>query len=154
MIYCKTVDGVVVDRSVFDAPMPEDWPDFEMWQESEVAQIGWTYAEGEFVPPPFTPPEPDPTPRPHRVYQQTIWSRTTGAEAVALKAALDQAEIKFQMLFNSSDFFVSDHPMFALLHWTIAETLETEAGPNVGRADQLLEPATAEETAVLQLGEA
>ncbi len=88
-------------------------------------------------------------PTPHKIYQQTIWSRTTGTEAVALKAALDLAEVKFQMLFSSSDFFLSNHPMFAVLHWTIAETLATEAGPNVVRADQLLEAASAEEEAAL-----
>jgi hypothetical protein len=94
------------------------------------------------------PPPPAP-PRPHKIYQQTMWGRTTGAEAVALKLALDQAETKFQMLFSSSDFFLSDHPMFAVLHWTIAESLATEAGPNFVRADQLLEMASAEEAATL-----
>lgn len=113
------------------------WADLQVWAESNTIDA--------YVPP------PQPVPGPHKVYQQTLWSRATEAEAVALKAALDQAEVKFQMLFNSSDFFLSNHPMFAVLHWTIAETLSTAAGPNVTRADQLLEVATAEEATALQL---
>jgi hypothetical protein len=111
------------------------WAELQVWAESN--------AIGAFV------PAPQPVHGPHKVYQQTLWSRTTEAEAVALKAALDQAEIKFQMLFNSSDFFLSNHPMFALLHWTLALALAIEGEPNVARADELLEVASAEEAAAL-----
>lgn len=132
------VDGVWIDTDLSD----------ENAALVEFAQAAWTpEAVDAFVN--ANRPAPPALPGPHKIYQQTIWSRTTGAEAVTLKAALDQAEVKFQMLFNSSDFFVSDHPMFALLHWTIAVALAIEGEPNVARADDLLGPPTVQEAAAL-----
>jgi len=53
---CKIENGIVVNRAHFDGAAPEDWlPEGETWVESEEAQIGWTYAGGE-----FTAPEPEP----------------------------------------------------------------------------------------------
>jgi len=51
MIYCQIEDGVVVNRAVFDEPMPDDWPDKESWVQNNEAQIGWHYADGSFIEP-------------------------------------------------------------------------------------------------------
>jgi hypothetical protein len=53
MIYCQVKDGLVVNRVVFDAAMPTDWPEYETYVQDDVAQIGWIYVDGV-----FTPPEP------------------------------------------------------------------------------------------------
>ena len=63
MIYCRIADGAVVDRAVFDAPMPDDWPDRAAWVAEDEAQIGWSHDGETFTPPPREPdqePEPDP----------------------------------------------------------------------------------------------
>ena len=53
MIYCKAENGVIVDRSVWETPMPEDWPDYDMWVQNDVWQIGWVDdGNGGFEPPP------------------------------------------------------------------------------------------------------
>jgi hypothetical protein len=54
MIYVKIENGVVVNRVVFDAPMPDDWPERETWLQDDEAQIGWLYADGVFTPPPLS----------------------------------------------------------------------------------------------------
>lgn len=60
--YCQVQNGSVVNRALFDGAIPADWPDRDSWIESEVAQIGWTYADNEFAPPPAEPPAPPPVP--------------------------------------------------------------------------------------------
>ena len=60
MIYCQIKDGIVVNRAVFDEPMPTDWPDYASWVQNDDAHIGWAYTNGAFVVPPpvanqFTP---------------------------------------------------------------------------------------------------
>lgn len=63
MIYCQIVSGIVVNRTAFDGPMPEGWAEpFAVWIEHDEAQIGWSYANGVFTPPP--PPELPPLPEP------------------------------------------------------------------------------------------
>lgn len=58
MIYCQIVSGIVVNRTAFDGPMPQGWAEpFAVWIEHDEAQIGWSYADGVFAPP---PPEPLP----------------------------------------------------------------------------------------------
>jgi hypothetical protein len=52
LTYVKVEDGVVVNRAVFDEPMPQDWPDYASWIENEDAQIGWTYDGTTFTGPP------------------------------------------------------------------------------------------------------
>jgi hypothetical protein len=52
LTYVKVEDGVVVNRAIFDEPMPPDWPDYASWVHNEVAQIGWTYDGTDFVGPP------------------------------------------------------------------------------------------------------
>lgn len=59
--YCQIQDGAVINRAVFDGALPADWPDRDSWIESEVAQIGWTYADNEFAPPPPAPLPPPPS---------------------------------------------------------------------------------------------
>lgn len=51
MIYCKISAGLVVDRAVFDAAIPEDWPGRADWVPHDLAQIGWGYVGGEFIEP-------------------------------------------------------------------------------------------------------
>lgn len=59
MIYCRIADGLVVNRTVFDGPIPQGWAaPGAIWIEHEEAQIGWSYAEGVFAPPPAPPPGP------------------------------------------------------------------------------------------------
>jgi hypothetical protein len=52
MIYCRVLDGVVVDRSLWDEPMPADKEDYNEWVQDDVAQIGWFYDGKTFTPPP------------------------------------------------------------------------------------------------------
>lgn len=61
-IYCKIELGAVVNRAEFEGDLPNDWPDFDAWVASDEAQIGWSYANGVFTPPP--PPELPPAPEP------------------------------------------------------------------------------------------
>jgi hypothetical protein len=58
---CKIENGVVTNRAHFAGAVPSGWmPDGETWLESDDAQIGWTYADGEFTAPPEPPAsEPD-----------------------------------------------------------------------------------------------
>ena len=49
--FCRVTDGVVVDRALFDAEPPEDFPAREEWIEDEAAQIGWTFDGEVFAPP-------------------------------------------------------------------------------------------------------
>jgi len=68
MIYCKVESGVVVNRAAFDVEMPADWPEYDSYVQDDVAQIGWTYADGIFSAPPQPPPlEPPPPPLDHQV---------------------------------------------------------------------------------------
>ena len=53
--YCEIEDGVVVNRAIFDGPMPPGWPGYASWVASETAQIGWYYADGVFIEPPPPP---------------------------------------------------------------------------------------------------
>lgn len=60
MFYVKIADGVVANRAVFDAPMPDDWPDRDTWVASETAQIGWAYDGNTFTPPDVPAPDESP----------------------------------------------------------------------------------------------
>lgn len=57
MTYCKVVGGLVVERAVFDGPMPDAWPDRSLWVESAEAQIGWSYDGETFSSPPPSLPD-------------------------------------------------------------------------------------------------
>lgn len=58
MIYIKVVDGIVVDRALFDGEMPSDWPDATDWLRNDVAQVGWIDDGGTFTAPPSLPVVP------------------------------------------------------------------------------------------------
>lgn len=67
------------------------------------------------------------------LYKSKFIERLTNEEAAALEIVLNNEEPKLRLMFNSVEFFVSDDPLFAVLHWTLAQELGEE------RADQLLE---------------
>lgn len=54
-VYCKIKSGKVVDRALFDGPMPEDWPDYARWVANDEADIGWRHRDGVFTAPPPAP---------------------------------------------------------------------------------------------------
>jgi hypothetical protein len=77
MRYVQIEDGVVVNATVFGAvasggggggdsgmpdTMPDGWDAPNVWIASDEAQIGWTYANGQFTAPPSPPEEPAPPP--------------------------------------------------------------------------------------------
>ncbi|RUT32656.1 hypothetical protein EMQ25_05785 [Arsenicitalea aurantiaca] len=87
---------------------------------------GWSW-DGEIFSPPASPPPPT-----YRLYRSVFIARQSNAESGTLETALQQAEPKLRQMFYASEYFVSDDPLFAVLHWTVAEALgET-------RADELL----------------
>lgn len=51
LFYLKMQHGIAVDRAVFDAPMPDDWPGRKLWVEHPEAQIGWAYKDKVWTPP-------------------------------------------------------------------------------------------------------
>jgi hypothetical protein len=55
MNYVQVRDELVVNRAVFEEPMPQDWPEYETWHQSDEAQIGWSYDGTTFSPPMVTP---------------------------------------------------------------------------------------------------
>jgi hypothetical protein len=64
MYYVKIENGVVIDRAIFDEPMPSDWPDYDSWVQDDEAQIGWSYDGTTFTAPPALeieslPPSPE-----------------------------------------------------------------------------------------------
>ena len=84
---------------------------------------------------------PGPIARPYRVYRVQFVERLTPEEATTLEAALDAAGPKLRLMYQSVDYFLSDDPLFAVLHWTVASALGSEATPNFARADALLAPS-------------
>lgn len=81
MIYCRIEDGVVVQRAVFEGSMPEGWADpAHAWVAEETAQVGWSYANGEFAaPPPPSLPKPPVTVSSIKTEAQRRIIVTTGA---------------------------------------------------------------------------
>lgn len=52
-IYCLIEDNVVVNRALFEGPMPDGWAEpGAIWMHDDVAQIGWLLVNGVLVPPP------------------------------------------------------------------------------------------------------
>lgn len=50
-IFCLIENDLVVNRAIFDDEgIPSDWEDQDSWVESDTAQIGWGYIDGEFIP--------------------------------------------------------------------------------------------------------
>jgi hypothetical protein len=78
--YCHVANGAVDNRALFDGEIPADWPDHDNWIASEVAQIGWSYADGSFTAPPA--PEEPPAPLPNLLpYQFRAMLALSGKQA-------------------------------------------------------------------------
>ena len=131
--YCFVENGVVTNRAVFDGTIPNNWPNRAKWIASEVAQIGWTYANGKFVAP--TPPVievPDPV---TIVYKGDLWRRATDVEAEAIIAALDAQPKRRQRLFNDVLALRSDDELWPLLMGAATQLF------GAARAAELLAPS-------------
>lgn len=60
--YVMIHNGMVANRTVADAPLPEEWfPEGETWVQNDEAQIGWAF-DGKAFTPPAREPEPEPGP--------------------------------------------------------------------------------------------
>lgn len=90
--------------------------------------MGWLWLDGQWVEPPPSEPEPN------YLFRSIFIARLSNEEAGILETALQQAEPKLRQMFYASEYFVSDDPLFAVLHWTVAEAL------GEARADELLAP--------------
>lgn len=88
-------------------------------------------AKGNTIPPYVPPP---PSPAPYRLYRSALVRRLTNAEAASLEVLLNSEEPYLRLLYNSSDYFMSDDALFAYL----ATVLEEALGET--RASQLLAP--------------
>lgn len=125
--YCKVVGGVVVDRAIFDGSMPEDWPDRELWQHSETAQIGWTYANGVFTgPAPAEAPQPSQDPNDYQLNRVQFrfmieWLNIGPQVDAALNAMADGTEeeratkIMARVLYDDGTVFIRSHQFFTQL---------------------------------------
>lgn len=59
MRYVQVENGNVVNSTIFGPEgMPEGWDEGNTWIAEDVAQIGWTFANGVFAAPPAPQPEP------------------------------------------------------------------------------------------------
>ena len=88
---------------------------------------------------------PCPLPRPYWLYRSTFIERLTNQEAGVLEQVLAGADAKLRLMYNSVEYFVSDDPLFAVLHFAVSQAL------GIPRADELLGPPTAQEAAALTL---
>lgn len=79
-----------------------------------------------------------PLSKPYKLYRSDFIERMTNEEAGILELALSEAEAKLRLMYNSVEYFVSNDPLFAVLHMTVASILGTE------RADTLLRPKEGE----------
>ncbi|WP_196258555.1 hypothetical protein [Pelagibacterium limicola] len=97
-------------------------------------QIGWTY-DGETFAAPEPEPESDPIDpnAPYRLYKSVFIERMTPEEAETFEAGLNASDhAKLRLMYNAVEYFLSDDPLFAVLHWELV----TEFGE--ARADALL----------------
>ncbi|NGP18931.1 hypothetical protein [Devosia aurantiaca] len=86
---------------------------------------------------------------PYQVYRSTFISRMdfdpeAGIDEVGkLEAVLNgHGNAKLRQMFYAVEYFVSDDPLFAVLHWTVAMALSVDGeAPNIERADELLAPS-------------
>ena len=131
MIYCKIENGLVVDRALFDEPMPTDWPDYSAWVHNDEAQIGWSYANGV-----FTPPAPAPTPPvapvPYSLPVSVLWTRMSDEEAEAFDTAMSTATpLRLRKAFNSATSLPSESEVFAFTKNVLKTAL------SAARADEI-----------------
>jgi hypothetical protein len=86
--------------------------------------------------------EPPPAP-PYKVYKSVFIQRLGPPEAALLEAALQAEDPKLRLMYNAVEYFMSDDPLTAYLHWVVSVALGSEAEPNTTRADELLAPMEA-----------
>lgn len=91
---------------------------------------GWE-GQGNTIPAYVPPPPP-----PYRVYKSTFVSRMDEAEIEQMAARLATENVKYREMYAACDYFISDDPLFAVLHWTVVAELGEP------RADELLAPET------------
>lgn len=112
MIYVHVNDGLVIDMALFDAPMPETWPDYSNWYPHEEAQIGWTFSGGVFSPP-VLPEPPVLPPPPYALPVSVLWSRMTDAEAETFDSDISTASpLRLRRAFNAASSIASDSELF------------------------------------------
>lgn len=69
---------------------------------------------------------------PYKLYKSKFIERMTNEEAKVLEEVLNFEEAKLRLMFNSVDYFVSNDPLFAVIHNTLSTVL------NEDRANELL----------------
>lgn len=124
-----TIEGLLLS-------IPDDMSNSDrrrIWDEWEMAEMPPGTPDDERVRvntiPPFVKEIIDET---YKLYKSKFIERLTNEEASALEIVLNDEEPKLRMMFNSVEYFVSDDPLFAVLHWTLMQELGEE------RADELL----------------
>jgi hypothetical protein len=86
---------------------------------------------------------PNPRSQPYRLYRSTFIERMTPEEAETMEGLLMSEGPKLRLMYQAVEYFVSDDPLFAVLHWATAVALGVEGEPNLDRADELLGPEPA-----------
>ena len=91
---CKIENGVVTNRAHFDGAVPDGWVQDAggTWIQSDTAQIGWTYTDGVFSPPPAPSPPPPTVPNAVTKLQLVRALRQLGKEEI-FWAALAGADV-------------------------------------------------------------
>lgn len=135
MNYCKIQNGYVVDRAVFEEPMPLDWPDSAMWVQNDEAQIGWSYSNGVFSPPP-APETPEPAPLEYVLQISVFWTRMTDEEAEDFDGAMATASpLRLRRAFNSATSMTSETELFLFVRAVLVGVVSTT------RADAIMAPS-------------
>ncbi|GGA47248.1 hypothetical protein [Pelagibacterium lentulum] len=91
------------------------------------------WENGEWVAPPEPePPIPDPN-SPYALYKSNFIERMTPEEAEKFEQELNASELaKLRLMYHAVEYFVSDDPLFAVLHWELTQAFGED------RADELL----------------
>lgn len=130
--YCKIQASLVVNRTIFDGEMPEDWPDAEQWIPNEDAQIGWGYADGQFTAPEL-PLEPEPAPL-ITISKDAIWRRATDEEAELMENALQSQPVRLRRIYEGATFISTADELYGVLRSALEALFGSE------RAEELLQP--------------
>lgn len=91
--------------------------DYTLFRQPDDGPIGFVANGGVILP--FVP-YPIPA---YRLYKSTLIRRLTETEAVALTALLKSSPVKMQMLWDASEYLVSDDPLFDDLTMAISGAL-------------------------------
>ncbi|WP_188681869.1 hypothetical protein [Pelagibacterium lentulum] len=71
--------------------------------------------------------------KPYRLYKSHFIERMTPKEAAQFEHELNASELaKLRLMYHAVEYFVSDDPLFAVLHWELTQAFDDE------RADALL----------------